>query len=345
MFKYKIMWIYPEQLILHLKKELKFVYVLFGNDLCILQDSYINIIKVAKNLNFQEHINIELNIYYEWNKIFNLFRELDLLKRKKIILLKFPDTYPTNYFNKYILLLSSLLHDEILLILHIHTFNHIKKTNFDFHPLIKKGVFILCIQPKNEQLITWITNQAAAMQLFIEKSACKLLCYYYGDDLILLKQTLQILSLIYSDKNLSFVRVKNVITVNTTCFSVNHWIEAILIGNKKRADYILQQLKYININIEVLLQKIQHEIYILTHIKYELILKKPLFNLLKTYKIYDKHHCILLSYALRRLSIDQLYQSLALLVHMELVHKKKFSYISTFNFRLLTTILCSSLKK
>lgn len=335
------MWIYPKQLSIKLIKELKFIYILFGNDYCILEDCQFDIIKKAKKLNFNEHISIKLDINYDWNKIFNFYKTPDLLKQRRILSLKFSQDYPITHFNKNIPLLTSLLYEEILCILYIYTSNYIKKNNTCFSSLTEIGTFVLCNTPKHTQLIAWVMNQAENMQLSIEISACQLLCYYYEDNLILLKQMLQFFSLIYSDRNLSFIRVKNII-IDSTHFSINHWIEAILMGNKQRANRILRQLEYTEIAVATLLQKIQNEIYILINIKYNLIPKISLRTLLKKYKIYDEYRCTLLTQATRRLSINQLYKSLALLVQIELQYKKNHNFISKSNFELLATMLCSN---
>lgn len=335
-----VIWIYPEQLFIQLKKQLKCIYVLFGNDAYILQNSQFNIIKQAKTLNFNEHINIELDIYYNWDKIFNLCKIPDLLRQKKILSLKFPQDYSVFYFNKYISLLSSLIYKDILLILCIYKPYHIKKNDFCFQSLLKIGTFITCMTPKNTRLTTWVMNQANSMHLFLERLSCQLLCYYYEDNLILLKQILQLLSLIYSDGNLSFERVKKIVT-DSVYFDANHWIEAILIGNSQRANRILQQLEHIDINLEILLQKIQNEIFILIDIKHNVRSNVSLYTLCKKHKIYKKYHYLLLSQAVRRLNINQLYRSLTLLVQIELRYRKNYDCISKANFELLTTILCS----
>lgn len=334
-------WIYPEQLFMKLQTKLTSVYVLFGNDAYMFKISQFNIIKTAKILNLCEHIDIELDIYYDWNKIFNLCKTPDLFKQRKILSLRFSQNYPFTSFNKNILLLLSLIHKDILLILYIYISTYITKSNVCLPALKKIGTFVICTTLKYTQLIKWVMNQAEYMQISIEKLACQLLCFYYENNLILLTQILKILSLIYPDKHLSFIHVKKIVT-DSAYFNVNHWIEAILIGKKQRANRILRHLECTGINLEILLQKIQHEIFILINIKYKLTSKIFLYTLLKQYKIYDQHHQILLIKAEKRLRIHQLYRSLALLVHIELKYKTKYNDISRKNLELLTIILCSN---
>lgn len=333
-----MIWINPEQLYITLQKETKSVYVLFGDDLCILKDSCDKIIQSAKISNFYECINVDIDIHYNWNYIFNMCKIPDLFQRRKILLLKFAQNYPIKNFYKNITLLYSCLDADILLILCIYASCDLTQDNICVQPLNKTGTFVICMTPQHAQLTKWVMSQTQQMQLFIEKKACQLLCYYYKNNLILLKQILHISSLIYSDKNLSFIRIKKIAT-DSAYFDTNHWIEAILIGNAQHANRILRQLENMDISLEILLKKIQHEIFILIDVQHKLTSKNSLHILLKQYKIYEQYRYLLLYNAIKRLHMKQLYQSLAVLVQIELNHKKEYSYISRTNFELLAKIL------
>ncbi|URJ30070.1 DNA polymerase III subunit delta [Blochmannia endosymbiont of Camponotus sp.] len=334
-----MIWIYPEQLFLELQKELKSVYLLLGNDSYLLQESYLSIIKAAKILNFNTSINVELDIYSDWKDIFNLFKTSSLFEKRKIFSLKFTQNYPVSYFKKNIPLLFSLLHNDLVLIIYIQESNQISKNNIGLQYFDKKGIFVDCSPLTYGRMTTWIENQAKHMKLVIENLACQLLCYYYEGSLIFLHQVLQNLSLIYPDGNLNFIRVKKVVT-DSACFNVNHWIEAILIGKKQRADRILRQLKYMEVDLEALLRKIKSEVLMIINIKYGMAQRKSLFSLLKQYKVYKEYRHMLLSRAVKRLSLFKLYQSLELLVQIELRYKKDYISLSWSNFEVLSALLC-----
>ncbi|WP_159714229.1 DNA polymerase III subunit delta [Blochmannia endosymbiont of Camponotus nipponensis] len=338
-----MIWIYPEQLSIELKKELKSFYLLLGNDSFLLENSYVNIVNIAKILNFNESVNITLDMYSDWQHIHNLFKTSNLFEKRKILLLKFSQDYPVICFNKNVSSLSSLLHEDLILILHIYESNKINKNNILLEHFNKIGTFVDCNTLTHACLITWIENQAKHMKLVIENLAIQLLCYYYEGNLVLLNQILQNLSLIYPDGNLSFIRVKKIVT-DSACFNINHWIEAILIGNKQRADRISKKLEHIGVDLETLLYKIKFEVLIITNIKYNMAQGKSLPNLLKQYKIHRKYHAALLSRAVKRLSLSRLYQTIELLVQIELKYKKDYICLSRSIFELLSLILCSDKK-
>ncbi|URJ32985.1 DNA polymerase III subunit delta [Candidatus Blochmannia vicinus] len=334
-----MIWIYPEQLFLELKKELKSVYLLLGNDSYLLQESYLSIIKAAKILNFNTSVNLELDVYSDWKDVFNLFKTSSLFEKRKIFSLKFTQNYPVSYFKKNIPLLLSFIHDDLVLIIYIQGSNQISKSNIGLQYFNKKGIFVDCSTLTYGRMTAWIENQAQHMKLVIENLACQLLCYYYEGSLVLLHQILQNLSLIYPDGNLNFMRVKTVVT-DSACFNINHWIEAILIGKKQRADRILRQLESMEVDLETLLCKIKSEVLMIINIKYGMEQRKSLFNLLKQYKVYKEYHRMLLSRAVKRLSLFKLYQSVGLLVQIELRYKKDYISLSWSSFEVLSAILC-----
>ncbi|WHL24810.1 MAG: DNA polymerase III subunit delta [Candidatus Blochmannia vicinus] len=331
--------IYPEQLFLELKKELKSVYLLLGNDSYLLQESYLSIIKAAKILNFNTSVNLELDIYSDWKDVFNLFKTTNLFEKRKIFSLKFTQNYPISYFNKNIPLLFPLLHDDLVLIIYIQESKQMSKNNIWLQYFNKKGIFVDCSTLTYGRMTVWVENQAKHMKLVIENLACQLLCYYYEGSLILLNQMLQNLSLIYPDGNLNFARVRKVVT-DSAYFNINHWVEAILVGKKQRADRILRQLEYMEVDLEKLLHKIKSEVLTIINIKYGMAQRKSFFSLLKQYKIYKEYHCTLLSRAVKRLSLSKLYQSVGLLVQIELRYKQDYISLSWSSFEVLSAILC-----
>ncbi|WP_331828255.1 DNA polymerase III subunit delta [Candidatus Blochmannia sp. SNP] len=339
-----MVWIYPEQLFLELKKELKSVYLLLGNDSYLLQESYFSIIRAANKLNFNTSVNIELDIYSDWKDVFNVFKTASLFEKRKIFSLKFTQNCPVSYFKKNVPLLFSFLHDDLVLIIYIQESNQISKNNIWLQYFNKKGTFVDCSALTYGRMTVWIENQANHMKLVIENLACQLLCYYYEGSLISLNQMLQNLSLIYPDGNLSFTRVKKVVT-DSAHFNINHWVEAILMGKKQRADRILRQLEYMEVDLEKLLHKIKSEVLIIINIKYGMAQRKSLFSLLKQYKIYTEYHCMLLSRAVKRLSLSKLYQSVGLLVQIELRYKKDYISLLWSSFEVLSAILCYDEKK
>lgn len=333
-------WIYPTQLFSILTKQIKSIYILFGNDLYLLQNIQINILKKINALYHTEKLKIELNINLNWDEIFNFCKTINLFTQKKILLLNCPKNYPIYDFEEKISLLFSMIHKNLILILLVYTSFLPKKCLTWIKNQHDTAILINCIVPEHKLLETWIKNQAFFMQLKIENLVCQLLCYYYEGNYILLKQILQNLFLIYPDGKITFERAKNII-FDSAFFSDNHWIESILIGKKQRANRILQHLDSINFNWKNLLYKIQNETLTIIQIKYQIIQGKLLPILFKQYQIYTQHHQFILSKAIQKFTLNQLYIIVSLLVHMELKYHNNFMRLNKSDFEILTEIFCN----
>ncbi|ADV33711.1 DNA polymerase III, delta subunit [Candidatus Blochmanniella vafra str. BVAF] len=336
-----MIWIYPEQLSKKLNKKNKFIYILFGNDLSLLQDSHEDIINTIKKSYDCEHFRIQLDKNYDWDQIFTLCKETNLFSKLQILSIHFSQDYPISSLKKNVSTLLSLTKDNLVFILIIYKLNQFIQQNNWIHHLYKQNILLInCITPEYSRLTMWIQNQAKRMQLVIENLACQLLCSYYEGNTIRLKQILEHLFLIYPDGNLTFDRVKTII-VDSSCFNYNHWIESILMGRKQRANRILNQLDYMRLNLKILLHKIQHEILIIIRIKYDLIAKKNVLSVLfDKYKIYTQYRRIMLSKAMHRLSLMQLHKAIFLLTQMELQYYQNYMEVSKIHFELLAEILC-----
>lgn len=339
-----MIWILPEQLSIELKKNIKTIYVLFGNDLFLLKNSQKNIITTTKDSFNTKNFNFKLNNYFDWNKIFHLCKTIPLFKQRDILSLHTCLNYPIVLLNKNIPLLYSLVPNHLIIILFIHTSEPLKQHKKWIKFLNNDStVFVNCTTTNYIELINQIQNQAKSMNINIDNSSCQLLCYYHEGNNTALHHTLQYLSLVYPNEHVDYSKIKKTIK-DLALFDSNQWIEAVLLGNKNRANRILKKIIHINNNLFKLLHQIQYEILILIQIKCSFLKKEPLYTLFNKHKIYMQHRRLILSKAMQRLHLNQLNQAISLLIQMEFTYYQNNTNLSKFNFELLTEILCNNQK-
>lgn len=81
-----------------------------------------------------------------------------------------------------------------------------------------------CQTPNAEQLPRWVTNRAKSLGLSIDQEAVQMLCYSYENNLLALKQTLQLLDLLYPDRKLTFARVNSVVEQSSVFTPFQWWM-------------------------------------------------------------------------------------------------------------------------
>ena len=80
------------------------------------------------------------------------------------------------------------------------------------------------------------------MGLDADNEAIQQLCYSYENNLLALKQALQLLDLLYPDHKLNYNRVISVVE-QSSIFTPFQWIDALLVGKANRAKRILKVYK------------------------------------------------------------------------------------------------------
>ncbi|AIN47146.1 DNA polymerase III subunit delta [Candidatus Palibaumannia cicadellinicola] len=332
--------IYPEQLRTQLQNHLRPCYLLLGNDLLLLQESEDSIQAKAQLLKFNEHFRVSLEDVTDWDTIFSLSQVLSLFAHRQTLLLRLPENGVTATIEKKLAILVSLLHPDFLLILRGQKLTRAQENSFWFKALSSNNaVLVDCTTPDPAQLPCWVKNRAKNMHLSLDDAACKLLCYCYEGNLPALVQALERLKLIHPDGILTLPLVEEAVT-DTSYFTPFHWINAVLSGNSKRTSHILQQLRLEAREPVILLRYIQRDIFLLLTLKRHMAYT-PARILFDQHKIWQNRRPLLMQ-ALQRLSVQQLYQAIALMLKIELTVKQDYSDYVWADINALGQLLCSN---
>ena len=122
-----------------------------------------------------------------------------------------------------------------------------------------QAVIVNCQTPNSEQLSRWVKHRTKNMGLSADEEAIQLLCYSYENNLLALKQALQLLDLLYPDHKLTYNRVKSVVE-QSSVFTPFQWIDALLSGKANRSKRILRGLQAEDVQPVILLRTLQREL-------------------------------------------------------------------------------------
>lgn len=253
--------IFPEQLNHSLGQRLASLYYLTGQDPLLLAETRDLIIQTATAQGFDEKIDIQVDQSTDWDDLFERCQSIGLFFNKQVISLTLPENLTAALQTKLFELIS-LSHEDVLLILQLPKFGKANekqewvKKSLEIEPHL---TVVNCQTPGIEQLPRWVSHRVKAMGLSIEQDAIQLLCYSYENNLLALKQTLELLALLYPDHKISFTRVKSVVE-QASVFTPFQWIDALLEGKEGRARRILESLKAEEMQPVILLRTLQREL-------------------------------------------------------------------------------------
>lgn len=325
--------IFPEQLNYNLAQGLARVYLSHGQDPLLLSETEDTICQVANQQGFDEKNSIQVDSQTDWVQLIESCQSMGLFFSKQILSLNLPENF-TALLQKNLQELISVLHKDVLLILQVAklTKGIEKQTWFiTLNQYEPNAILINCQTPTVENLPRWVKNRTKAMGLDADNEAIQQLCYSYENNLLALKQALQLLDLLYPDHKLNYNRVISVVE-QSSIFTPFQWIDALLVGKANRAKRILKGLQAEDVQPVILLRTLQRELFTL------LELTKPQQRIVTTeklpiqqiktefdrLKIWQNRRPLFLS-AIQRLTYQTLYEIIQELANIERLAKQEFS--------------------
>ncbi|MEX4602840.1 DNA polymerase III subunit delta [Haemophilus influenzae] len=325
--------IFPEQLNHHLTQGLARVYLLQGQDPLLLSETEDTICQVANQQNFDEKNSVQVDSQTDWVQLIESCQSMGLFFSKQILILNLPENF-TALLQKNLQELISVLHKDVLLILQVAKLTKATEKQAWFITLNQyepNAILINCQTPTVENLPRWVKNRTKAMRLEADDEAIQQLCYSYENNLLALKQALQLLDLLYPDHKLTYNRVISVVE-QSSIFTPFQWIDALLMGKANRAKRILKGLQAEDVQPIILLRTLQRELFTL------LELTKPQQRIMTTeklptqqiktefdrLKIWQNRRPLFLS-AIQRLTYQKLYEIIQELANIERLAKQEFS--------------------
>ncbi|NBI12260.1 DNA polymerase III subunit delta [[Haemophilus] felis] len=339
---------YPEQLNQSLQKKLAKLYFLVGQDPLLLNECKDAIHHNALVHGFDEKQLIEIENSTNWNDIFDRCQSIGLFFNKQVLTLVLPETLNAN-LQKHLLELISLLNDDILLVLQLPKLAKSTEKQKWFEQANQyepQAVLVNCQTPSIEQLPRWIQQRAKAMSLQIDESAIQLLCYNYENNLLALKQNLQLLALLYPEGKLNYQRIQATVE-SCSVFTPFQWTDALLEGKLNRAKRILEELQSEEVQPIILLRTLQKDVLTLLELakpqqKFSLNSALPVHQLRENFdrlKVWQNRRPFF-TQAFQRLTYAKLYEIIQCLANIERQAKQEFSSDVWQELMNITMLIC-----
>ena len=325
--------IFPEQLNQHLSQRLAKVYFLVGQDPLLLSESEDAIYKTANQQGFDEKNSIQIDSQTDWAQLIESCQSMGLFFNKQVMVLNLPENF-TALLQKNLQEFISVLHDDILLILQIAKLAKANENQAWFVELNQyetSAILINCQTPTAENLPRWVKNRTKTMGLEADDEAIQQLCYSYENNLLALKQALQLLDLLYPDHKLNYNRVISVVE-QSSIFTPFQWIDALLMGKANRAKRILKGLQAEDVQPVILLRTLQRELLTLLELTKPQLRNTSLNTSLPTQtlkadfdrlKIWQSRRPLYTA-AIQRLTYQKLFEILQELADIERITKQEY---------------------
>ncbi|CAH0538994.1 DNA polymerase III subunit delta [Vibrio marisflavi] len=333
------MRVYADRLEDHLSKQLEPVFLVFGSEPLLINESQQAITQQAKKQGFDEHFKYVINDSTNWQEIHDCCLSLSLFGSKKIIELDLPDSGVNASISKELLSLQQALSPDILLLLIGGKLTKAQENSKWFKSLHSIGCWVTCLTPDAGRLSQFVQFRCRKLGLSPDREATQMLAQWHEGNLTALVQSLEKLALNYPDGQLNLVRLEESLSRHNH-FTAFHWTDALLAGKANRCQKILNQLQSEGTEPVVLLRTIQKELMLLSKM-HDQLKKSNINQVFSQHKIWQSKKP-LYSAALNRLTKQRLRNAISTLAYVELHSKTDFTFSAWPWLSQLSVQLCST---
>ncbi|HDY7719357.1 TPA: DNA polymerase III subunit delta [Vibrio vulnificus] len=315
------MRIFADNLAQQLTKELKPVYLIFGNEPLLIQESRSAIQKAAFQQGFEERHRFAVDASLDWNQVYDCCQALSLFSSRQLIELELPESGVNVSIANELLSVAQILHADIMLVIIGSKLTKAQENAKWFKTLSQQGHWISCLTPDNQRLPQFVLNRCRQLNLKPDQQAVQMLAQWHEGNLFALSQSLEKLALLYPDGELNLIRLEESLSRHNH-FTVFHWIDALLEGKANRCQKILRQLEAEDIEAIILLRSLQKELLLLLQMQQQLQ-QSSMMQVFEKHRIWQNKKPLYTA-ALTRLKSTKLRQLLTLLAKAEILAKTQY---------------------
>lgn len=333
------MRIFADKLADNLQRQLNGIYLLFGNEPLLLLESRDAILSVAKNAGFLEKHRFTLDASLDWGDVYDCCNALSLFSSQQIIELEIPENGVNAAASKQLIELSEQLNPDILLLITGQKLTRQQENSKWFKTLNQKGIWVSCLTPDIQRLPHFVQRRCHQLNLNPDAEALQMLAQWHEGNLLALKQSLEKLTLLYPDGQLSLMRVEQALSRHNH-YTPFQWIDALLAGKPNRSQRILRQLESEGVEPVILLRTLQKELSLLLTIQHE-CLTAPIGQVFDKNRIWQAKR-LLYNATLQRLDSRQIKRLIKQLTRAEVMVKTQYDNSSWPLIRQLSLEFCSA---
>ncbi len=298
------MRIKPGQLNAELKKGLKPIYVITGDEPLQLGEMADTIRKAARLAGYDNREVITVDADFEWHQLAFIADAMSIFADKKVIDLRLPSGTPgIDGAKALIAYCERLQEDNLLLITAGKLASASLKTRW-FEALDKRGIVIQVWPLDGQDLVNWLQQRLQQRGLSADTDGLRLLASRVEGNLLAAAQEIEKLYVLYGAGRLSLQQILAVVADNSR-YDVFKLIDSVLSDKEDRIVKILLGLRGEGVAAPIVLWALTREARSLIKIKWAIAGGQSRDFVYKNNQVWDKRKQ-LVSHVLNRLSDKEL---------------------------------------
>ena len=236
------MQIKGEQLAAHLERELKAVYVVYGDEPLLVIEAADAIRAAARRKGFDEREVLTAITGFNWNDLHHATGNMSLFGGRKLIDLRIPTGKPGREGGKAIQDYCAHPSPDALLLVTLPGLDWSEEKAAWLKALTDAGVAVKLIPPNLAELPAWIAGRLRRQQQKAGNEALRFIAERVEGNLLAAHQEIQKLALLYPEGELSLQQIQEAV-LNVARYDLDGLREALLSGDVARLTRTLDGLQ------------------------------------------------------------------------------------------------------
>lgn len=274
-----------EQLAAHLERELRPLYVLYGDDPLLVIEAADAIRTRARQQSYTEREVLTVLPQFDWGQLLAAGGNMSLFGDKKLIDLRIPTGKPGKEGGAALQQWCQNLSMDNLLLITLPELDWREEKAVWFTALLNAGVAIKLMAPPLAELPGWIAGRLRRQQQSADLDSLKFIAERVEGNLLAAHQEIQKLGLLYPAGQLSGTQIRDAV-LNVARYDIDGLREALLSGDIGRLTRTLDGLMQEGEAPPLVLWAMSEEIRALATIRAGMDAGRPLDQLLKDAKVW-----------------------------------------------------------
>ena len=289
-----------EQLAAHLERELRPLYVLYGDEPLLVLEAADLIRAKARQKGYSEREVLTVLPHFDWGQLLAAGGNMSLFGDKKLIDLRIPTGKPGKEGGAALQQWCQHLSLDNLLLITLPELDWREEKAVWFTALVNAGVVVKWMAPPLAELPGWIAGRLRRQQQNADLESLKFIAERVEGNLLAAHQEIQKLGLLYPTGTLTAAQIREAV-LNVARYDIDGLREALLTGDLARLQRTLDGLMQEGEAPPLVLWAMSEEIRALTTIRLGMDAGKPVDMLLKDAKVWGPR-AVPVKKALQRLS-------------------------------------------
>ena len=289
-----------EQLAAHLERELRPLYVLYGDEPLLVLEAADLLRAKARQKGYSEREVLTVLPHFDWGQLLAAGGNMSLFGDKKLIDLRIPTGKPGKEGGAALQQWCQHLSLDNLLLITLPELDWREEKAVWFTALVNAGVVVKWMAPPLAELPGWIAGRLRRQQQNADLESLKFIAERVEGNLLAAHQEILKLGLLYPAGTLTAAQIREAV-LNVARYDIDGLREALLTGDLARLQRTLDGLMQEGEAPPLVLWAMSEEIRALTTIRLGMDAGKPVDMLLKDAKVWGPR-AVPVKKALQRLS-------------------------------------------